>query len=330
MTALDLSALTLTQLRYLDAVERHRSFRVAAEHCRVTQPGLSMQVQRLEELVGFSVFDRSSNPVVPTERGARLIAQARAVLRELARLHDVVLASEGTLTGNYRLGVIPTLIPTLVPPLLQAFGKAHPRVELTVEEAKTEVMVRRLLDGTLHGGLAATPLGVAGIAETPLFQEELYVYLSPGHELCQRDALHQSDLVDQRPWLLAEGHCFRSQALHLCAADVRSDSALSLHFEGESFETLVRIVDAGMGLTVLPELVVRALPEERRRTQVRPFALPRPVREVSLLTARVESRGDAARAVAACVQASVVVSRRDGSSTRVVPPLSDEALAPRR
>src|SRR5687767_1026330 len=259
MTTLDLSALTLTQLRYLDAVERHRSFRAAAEHCRVTQPGLSMQVQKLEELVGFSVFDRSSNPVVPTERGARLIAQVRAVLREVARLHDVIAASEGTLTGNYRLGVIPTLIPTLVPPLLQSFGKTHPRVELSVEEVKTEVMVRRLLDGSLHGGLAATPLGVAGINEAPLFHEELFVYLSPGHQLCERDALHQSDLVDQRPWLLAEGHCFRTQALHLCSADVRGDGgALSLHFEGESFETLVRIVDAGMGLTVLPELVVRA------------------------------------------------------------------------
>jgi LysR family hydrogen peroxide-inducible transcriptional activator len=322
MTTIDLSALTLTQLRYLDAVERHRSFRAAAEHCRVSQPGLSMQVQKLEELVGFSVFDRSLNPVAPTERGARLIEQARAVLREMARLHDVIAAGEGTLSGSYRLGVIPTLIPSLVPPLLKAFGARYPNAELNVEEVKTEVLLRRLLDGSLHGGLAATPLGVAGIRETPLLHEELLVYLSPGHPLCRFDALRDEDLIDQRPWLLAEGHCFRGQTLHLCD---RGDAAgAQLRFQGESFETLVRIVDAGMGFTVLPELVVRALPEERQRAQVRPFAAPVPVREISLLTSRVESGSAAARALASCIQDNVQAGRT-GKAKRVLPPLSDEA-----
>ena len=241
MTSIDLSALTLTQLRYLDALERHRSFRAAAEHCRVSQPGLSMQVQKLEELVGFTVFDRSLNPVAPTERGARLIEQARAVLREMSRLHDVIAAGEGTLSGSYRLGVIPTLIPSLVPPLLKAFGARYPNAELTVEEVKTEVLLRRLLEGSLHGGLAATPLGVAGVHETPLLYEELQVYLSPGHPLGRFDALREDDLIDQRPWLLAEGHCFRGQTLHLCEREQRGDTAgAQLRFcvedDGEGFD----------------------------------------------------------------------------------------------
>jgi LysR family hydrogen peroxide-inducible transcriptional activator len=324
MSTVDLSALTLTQLRYLDALERHRSFRAAAEHCRVSQPGLSMQVQKLEELVGFTVFDRSLNPVVPTERGARLIEQARAVLREMNRLHDVIAAGEGTLSGSYRLGVIPTLIPSLVPPLLKAFGARYPNAELSVEEVKTEVLLRRLLDGSLHGGLAATPLGVAGIHETPLLHEELLVYLSPGHPLCRFDALREEDLLDQRPWLLAEGHCFRGQTLHLCERERGESAGAQLRFQGESFEALVRIVDAGMGFTVLPELVVRALPDERRRAQVRAFAAPVPVREISLLTSRVESESTAARALASCIVDNVQAGR-SGKPTRVLPPLSDEA-----
>jgi LysR family hydrogen peroxide-inducible transcriptional activator len=320
MNSSDFSSLTFTQLRYLDAVDRYRSFRVAAEHCHVTQPALSMQVQKLEEMVGFAVFDRSANPVVPTARGAQLLVQARAVLREMERLHDVVMAGAGSLTGSYRLGVIPTLIPSLVPPVLKTFGARYPHVELTVEEVKTETMVRRLLDGSLHAGLAATPLGIAAIHETPLFNEELMVYLSPDHPLCAREVLHQSDLVDQHPWLLAEGHCFRTQALHLCAVDLRSESrALALHFQGESFETLVRIVDAGMGLTVLPELVVRALPEARRRGQVRPFAAPRPAREVSLLTSRAHSKSEAARALEACVRESVTFDTERPAQTIVAP-----------
>jgi LysR family hydrogen peroxide-inducible transcriptional activator len=320
MTTIDLSALTLTQLRYLDAVERHRSFRAAAEHCRVSQPGLSMQVQKLEELVGFTVFDRSLNPVTPTERGARLIEQARAVLREMLRLHDVIAAGEGTLSGSYRLGVIPTLIPSLVPLLLKAFGARYPNAELSVEEVKTEVLLRRLLEGSLHGGLAATPLGVAGVHETPLLHEELLVYLSPGHPLGRFDALREDDLIDQRPWLLAEGHCFRGQTLHLCEREQRGETAgAQLRFQGESFETLVRIVDAGMGFTVLPELVVRALPEARRRGQVRPFAAPRPAREVSLLTSRAHSKSEAARALEACVRESVTFDTERPAQTIVAP-----------
>jgi LysR family transcriptional regulator, hydrogen peroxide-inducible genes activator len=271
--------------------------------------------------VGFAVFDRSANPVVPTERGAQLLVQARAVLREMERLHDSVIAGAGSLTGSYRLGVIPTLIPTLVPSMLKTFGTRYPHVELTIEEVKTETMMRRLLDGSLHAGLAATPLGIAGIHETPLFHEELFVYLSPDHALCARETLHQSDLVDQHPWLLAEGHCFRTQALHLCAVDLRGvRSMFALHFQGESFETLVRIVDAGMGLTVLPELVVQALPEARRRAQVRPFAAPRPVREVSLLSSRAASKSEAARALEACVRESVKLDREKSGAT-IVPPL---------
>lgn len=291
----NLSALTLTQLRYLAALDQHRSFRLAAERCHVTQPALSMQIHKLEELIGFCVFDRSAQPIVPTEQGESVLSQVRAVLRECDRLGDVVRVACGqNLSGLYRLGVIPTLAPTLVPALLPAFVRAHPTVELVIEELRTDALVSRVLDGSLDGGLAATPLSVPGLHERPLFVEAMAVYLAPEHPLSDRPLIHQSDLAEHRPWLLEEGHCFRNQVLHVCRL-ARQGGPLA-RFEGNTFETLVRLCDAGIGLTVLPQSVVARLSAEQRR-RVRSFAEPAPAREVSLVFAREQLRRRMAEAV---------------------------------
>jgi LysR family transcriptional regulator, hydrogen peroxide-inducible genes activator len=294
---LDLSGMTLTQLRYVVAVDRHRSFRVAAERCHVSQPGLSMQIQKLEEILGVAVFDRSYQPVVTTERGAAIVAQARTVLHECERLGDLVHAGD-ELTGTYRLGVIPTLATSLLPLLVPGLLAAHPRITLYVEERTTEELMRGLLDDSLDGGLAATPLDMPLIHEKPLFLEPFYVYLGAGHPLTERAEIRQSDLFDQRPWLLADGHCFRTQCLHLCKVDRRSAEASTMaRFDTGSFETLIRLVDAGVGLTLLPELTVRALSPEVRRRQVRPFAPPVPTRQVSFVFGRDRLRGAIAEAL---------------------------------
>lgn len=281
---MDLSNVTLTQLRYVVAVDRFRSFRLAAEHCHVSQPALSMQLGKLEELLGLTVFDRSRQPVVPTERGASVVAQARAILREMERLAEVTHAG-GEVAGRYRLGIIPSLAPTLVPRFLPVFSARYPRVELIAEEVQTDTLVGRLQDDSLDGGIAVTPLGVAGLYEHELFREPLYAYLPPRHPLGKRARVRQSDLADEQVWLMAEGHCFRTQVLHLCRADRRADAG-GPRFESGSFETLVRLVDAGQGVTVLPELVVQALPAAQRRRQVRQFAPPIPVRLVSFIHMR--------------------------------------------
>jgi LysR family transcriptional regulator, hydrogen peroxide-inducible genes activator len=297
---MDLSTLTLTHLRYLVAIDGTRSFRAAAEECHVSQPTLSTQLQKLEEIVGARLFDRSRQPVVPTDTGARIVAQARVILRETNRLGE--LARPGVLEGTFRLGVIPTLASSLVPLLLPRFAKQHPRVELILEEIHTDRLIARLQDDSLDGGLAATPLGAPSVIERPLCREPLWVYLSPGHDLCARARVRQSELADECVWLMPEGHCFRTQVLHLCS--LRKDAqtpgvGASIRFESGSFETLIRLVDAGLGITVLPELVVRALPAATRRARVRPFEGATPVREVSLVRIREHLRQAIADAIAA-------------------------------
>ncbi len=280
--------MTLSQLRYLVAVDRYRSFRGAAEACHVSQPALSMQVQKLEETLGLRVFDRSRQPVVPTDVGIAILGQARVVLRESERMADIVVETGGALRGRYRLGIIPTLAPTLLPLFLPAFSKAHPGVELVVEELQTETMLERLSSDTLDGGLAATPLHAPGVRERPLYREAFYVYVSPRHPFAKRKKIRQSELVDEPVWILGEGHCFREQVLQLCKVDrpVLSREGGMVRFEGGSFETLIRLVDSDFGLTILPDLVVRALPRSKRRTWVRKFADPVPTREVSLIAVR--------------------------------------------
>lgn len=285
---MDLSNVTLTQLRYLVAVDRHRSFRAAAEHCHVSQPALSMQIGKLEEMLGLTLFDRSRQPVVPTERGAAVVSQARTILRETERLGAMVQDTDA-IAGRYRLGVLPSLAPTLVPLFLPEFSRRYPDVELIVEEVQTDPMLRRLQDDALDGGIAVTPLGVPGLYERPLFQEPFYVYLGPRHPLRRRARIRQSDLYDEQLWLMPEGHCFRTQVLQLCRADRRAKpGSAGPRCESGSFETLIRLVDAGLGLTILPDLVVRELPARRRRAQVRPFASPVPVRQVSFVHLRAE------------------------------------------
>lgn len=323
---MDLSALTLTHLRYLVAIDTSRSFRAAADECHVSQPTLSTQLQKVEEIVGARLFDRSRQPVVPTDIGTRVVAQARVILRETKRLGE--MASRGSLEGTFRLGVIPTLAASLVPLLLPRFAKKHPDVELVLEEVQTDRMVMRLHDDSLDGGLAATPLGAPVVFERPICREPLWIYLSPGHALTKRTRIRQSELADECVWLMPEGHCFRTQVIHLCSLHRRgqrsSGDGPGIRFESGSFETLIRLVDAGLGMTILPELVVRALPPATRRARVRPFEGFTPVREVSFVRIREHLR----REVADAIVDALLAALPDDVVVTGSPPRRQEVLAP--
>jgi LysR family hydrogen peroxide-inducible transcriptional activator len=277
--------MTLTQLSYIVAVATHGSFGLAARKCHVTQPTLSMQIQKLEDLLGVIIFDRSKQPVVMTPIGARLVEQARIILREADRLQEIVREESGQIQGDFRLGIIPTIAPYLLPLFLQKFIDRYKGVNLTVEELETATIVQRLKDDTLDAGILATPLHDNGILEIRLYDEPFFACFAKDDDLARKEVLREKDLPLERILLLNEGNCLRDQMINLCQFKAQTPKKNQrLHFESGSLTTLIRLVEQGSGFTIVPYLALETVPEERCIT--RPFADPQPVREISLIVHR--------------------------------------------
>ncbi len=277
--------MTFTQLEYIVAVETYRHFGEAASKCFVTQPTLSMQIQKLEESLGVKIFDRSKQPVIPTEIGKKIIAQARTLLADRDRIFETVHHHKGVLEGELRIGIIPTLAPYLLPLFAQHFNHLYPQVKLVVQELITDQNVRLLKEGTLDAAIVVTPLQDKGINEQVLFYEELLVYVSKSNAAYRKNYVLAKDIDPNELWLLEEGHCFRSQIMNLC--ELRKDSLMSSRFEYKagSIEALRRMVELNDGVTILPELSVLDM-DSRKKHQIRQFKKPAPMREVSVITHR--------------------------------------------
>lgn len=276
--------MTFTQLEYIVAVDTHRHFAEAAQHCYVTQPTLSMQIQKLEEELAIKIFDRSKQPVLPTEAGVEIIDQARRILAGRNELLEMLDAKKGIVNGELKLGIIPTIAPYLLPLLVPAFTRKYPQVRLVVNELTTALMLNRLREGKIDAGILVTPLQEQGIREDVLFYEELLVYVSKNNTAYQKSYVLPRDIDPDKLWLLEEGHCFRSQIINLC--ELRKAGKTS-HFEYEagSLETLRRMVDINDGITILPELATVDMTASQLK-HLRSFKQPAPVREVSLIVHR--------------------------------------------
>lgn len=270
--------MNLQQLEYLIALDTHRQFVGAAASCHVTQPALSMQLQKLEEELGVLLFDRQKKRLEPTAVGAKVIQQARQVLREVQLLREVVQVEKGELVGEIRLGIIPTLAPYLVPLFLVTLAERHPQLRVRVEELQSEELVRRLKAHQLDVGLLSTPLDDAQLREVPLLEEPFLAYVSAAHPLYARPTLRPADLSGAGLWLLQPGHCFRNQVLTICAPP---DLVRPYTYESGSIETLKELVRRNHGYTLVPELSV--LGEADNNPMVKRFEAPEPVREVSLV-----------------------------------------------
>lgn len=275
--------MTLTQLEYIVALDTHRHFVLASEKCFVTQPTLSMQVQKLEEELGVKIFDRTKQPVMPTAMGERIIAQARLVLREAGRIQQLIDEEKDVMTGELRVGIIPTLAPYLLPPLFKQMREKYPQLNLIIRETITEEIVHELKQNRLDCGLVVTPLKDAAIKESVLFYEELFVYVSRKNALYDKRYVLPSEIDPEKLWLLEEGHCFRSQILNLC--ELRRSKDDHFRYETGNIETLKRMVDKSDGLTILPELAVMEFNKNQLKL-VKQIKEPRPAREVSLVTHR--------------------------------------------
>lgn len=280
---LDYPNITVTQLAYVLAVAEHQHFGAAAEACGVTQPTLSMQVQKLEDMLGVMVFDRSKKPVMVTDVGRDVVAQAAVVVQEMRRMNDVVASTQGEVRGDFHLGVIPTLAPYLLPRFLSRFGEVYPNVRLFVREMQTDVISAHLREGHLDAGLLATPLGLGGILERPLFYEPFVLYTSQTHPLFRKAKISERDLRYEDIWLLAEGHCLRTQVLNLCDLRLTQPEDRLVHFDSGSLETVMRMIENGRGYTLIPYLAAEQIGDAKRKTMLKPFAGAPPLREISLV-----------------------------------------------
>ncbi len=273
--------MTITQLHYLIAVAEHQNFTVAAEKSFVTQPTLSMQVAKLEEELNIKLFDRSSKPIKLTAVGEKIVEQARRVVIEAERIKDIVSVEKGYVGGPYNLGIIPTVMPTLLPMFLAIFIKKYPKVKLIIKEMTTEEIVVQLREGKLDGAIAATPLGQEDIIERPLFYEPFVAYIPDNHRLSHQKQLHSEDLRLDEVLLLEDGHCFRDGVVNLCGVPKQLDPSV-FRIESGSFETLIKLSDENMGMTLLPYLHTLHLSEQQKK-HLKYFEKPEPAREISLI-----------------------------------------------
>jgi LysR family transcriptional regulator, hydrogen peroxide-inducible genes activator len=277
--------MNIQHLKYILAIDTHRHFAKAAEKCFVTQPTLSMMVQKLEEELDVKIFDRSKQPVVPTEAGKKLIEQAKIILQEVNRMKLIVNELKGEINGELRLGIIPTVAPYLLPLFLNSFLKKYPLLKIKITELTTQQIIDRLKNHQLDAGILATPLNNDSLKEQILYYEQFVVYASPNEKMMKKKFLLPGDIDTNHLWLLEEGHCLRSQVLNLCELRKKELETSNLEYEAGSIETLKKIVDFNNGITILPELTLKELSPGDMKN-VRHFKPPVPVREISIVTYR--------------------------------------------
>jgi LysR family hydrogen peroxide-inducible transcriptional activator len=277
--------ITLTQLEYIVAVDTYRHFGKAAENCFITQPTLSMQIKKLEEDLEIIIFDRSKQPLIPTDVGTRVIEQARLVLKQSEEINNIVKDHKNLVSGMLRIGIIPTLAPYLLPVFIGRYKKKYPNIFIKVVEQTTENIVKLLHKDLIDVGILVTPLKEEKINEKPVFYEEMLIYANAGHPLHNKKEVTLKDIATPEIWLLSDGHCFRDQVVNLCSFLGTIDSELPFHFEAGSLETLMNIIDREGGITLIPELAKEGMSLERSKN-VMSFTSFKPLREVSLVYSR--------------------------------------------
>jgi LysR family hydrogen peroxide-inducible transcriptional activator len=281
--------ITLTQLEYIVAVDTFRHFGRAAENCFITQPTLSMQIKKLEEDLEVVIFDRSKQPLIPTDVGTRIIEQARIVLQESQKINHIIKDHKNLISGELKIGIIPTLAPYLLPLFIGNYKRRYPNINIKVHELTTANIIDQLNRDLIDVGILVTPLNEERIVEKPIFYEGMLMYLHEDHPLASKPAIRVKDIATPELWLLSDGHCFRDQVINLCSFKGSVNTALPFHFEAGSLETIMNIIDKEGGVTIIPELATLGM-SESRFDHVRTFTDSNPLREVSLVYSRHYSK----------------------------------------
>lgn len=293
--------MNLQQLEYVIAIDDHRHFARAAEKVHVTQPTLSMMVQKLEAELGVKIFDRSRQPVTPTREGKQIIHRARQIIAGVNHLREYCHELKNEILGEVRLAIIPTLAPYLLPYFLKAFTERYPALKITLRERVTNEIIHSLKTGEADIGILATPLHEPLLDEHPIFYEEFFAYTAEDENLPRKKYLLPKDIDLHKLWLLEEGHCLRNQVFNLCELKKKDFESDKLHYEAGSIETLRNLVDHNKGITILPHLATLDL-SKKQMQRLREFAPPKPVREISLVVAHNFSRLNLLKALKAEIE----------------------------
>jgi len=278
--------MTITQLQYALALAEHRNFTLAAEKCFVTQPTLSMQIQKLEEELEVLIFDRTKKPIQLTQVGEKIIEQARRIVNESERIQDIIDIQKGFVGGDFKLGIIPTVMPTLLPMFLNTFIKKYPKVNLIIEERNTADIIQKLKNGHLDAGILATPLEDENIIEKVLYYEPFVGYIPQNNSLFHKEKIHPDDLDSNDLLLLEDGHCFTEGVLNICKTKFEKNSD-KFELKSGSFETLTQLANEGLGVTLLPYLHTLNI-SDKDKNKLKHFEKPEPSREISLVHTKNE------------------------------------------
>jgi LysR family transcriptional regulator, hydrogen peroxide-inducible genes activator len=272
-----MAEITLRQLRYFDALADHGRFGRAAAACGISQPALSMQIKELEEVLGAALVERGARQVQLTKFGEEAILRVRDILRSVDEMGDLARASRDNLAGRLRLGMIPTIAPYFLPTAISNIGRRHPELDIHVREALTSTLIQELVEGRLDAALVALPVSEPSLAEVALFKEQ-FLLVRPSEE--EGTPVPTSKrLRSMRLLLLEEGHCFRDQALSFCK--MRS-SLPRKALDASSLSTLVQMVSAGMGVTLIPEMAA-AVETRSASVSVARFKNPQPSRTIGMI-----------------------------------------------
>lgn len=271
--------MTFNQLSYALALSKHGNFKRAAEHLEISQPALSLQVQKLEEEIGFKLFNRNTSPIEVTEDGKQFLYKAQEVMSGVKQLQNFTSEIQEDYSGKLIIGIIPTLAPFLMPLFVESIEQDYPNLQLIIKEQITERVVNNVRNGDLDVGIISTPIQTPGIKSIPLFYEQFYVYTS-GSEV-DTSEFKLEDINYDKLWLLDEGNCFRDQINNFC--DLQSiREGKNLIYQSNSIDALIRIVDTKGGMTILPELTSLCLNSYQEENLKTISGKPK-AREISLI-----------------------------------------------
>jgi LysR family hydrogen peroxide-inducible transcriptional activator len=272
--------ITLKQLRYFDALARNKHFGHAAAVCAVTQPALSMQIKELEAALGIVLIERGARQLRLTNFGEEAVEAIRQILRSVDELGDLARASRNRLAGRFRIGMIPTIAPYLLPAVIENLTATHSQLDVHVREAMTSKLIQELIEGRLDTAVVALPLSEPSLTEVPLFSEN-FLLVRPSE--AEGTPVPSSEMLrEMKLLLLEEGHCFRAQALSFCKMNAAMPREM---LDANSLSTLVQMVGAGLGVTLIPEMAV-ALETRSASVSVSRFEDPQPSRTVGMIWRR--------------------------------------------